>query len=78
MEKPKTSIVWKTSDRREKRSEIWDSWVLVEYILHTFDIVTPKVILGSFGAFAIFRNLAQILRDRREHFDWLLEQNGER
>ncbi len=24
----KTSNIWKTSDRREKRSEIWDSWVV--------------------------------------------------
>ncbi len=28
MEKPKTSIIWKTSDRRAKRSEIWGSGVL--------------------------------------------------
>ncbi len=28
MEKPKTSIIWKTSDCRAKRSEIWDSGVV--------------------------------------------------
>ena len=27
MEKPKSSIIWKTSDRRAKQSEIWDSGV---------------------------------------------------
>ncbi len=26
MGKPKTSIIWKTSHRRAKRSEIWHSW----------------------------------------------------
>ncbi len=35
MEKPKTSIIWKTSDRRAKRSEIWASGVSVQYILWT-------------------------------------------
>ncbi len=52
MEKPKAPIIWKRSDRIAKRSEIWASWVWC-----TFDFVTLKVILGSFGAFAFFRNL---------------------
>ena len=30
--KPKTSIIWKTSDRRTKRSEIWGSGVSVQCI----------------------------------------------
>ena len=31
MEKSKTSIIWKPSDRRAKRSEICDLWVIVEH-----------------------------------------------
>ncbi len=40
----------KTARRRAKRSEIWDSWILVTYIWGTYDMVVFKVILGSFGA----------------------------
>ncbi len=32
MEKPKTAIIWKTSYRRAKWSEIWDSQVAVQHI----------------------------------------------
>ena len=28
MEKSKTSIIWKKRDRKAKRREMWDSWVL--------------------------------------------------
>ncbi len=42
METPKTSIFWKTSDHREKRSEIWDSWVLIEYKWHIFTFDPPR------------------------------------
>ena len=35
---------------RMKRSEIWDSWILVTYIWGTYDLVVFNVILGSFGA----------------------------
>ncbi len=54
MGNPKSSIIWKTSDRREKRSEIWDSRVLVACIWYTFDLETVKVILGSFDAICDF------------------------
>ncbi len=54
MEKSKTSIIWKTSDRRAKRSEIWDLRVVVQHIWGTFGLLAFKVILGSFGALAIF------------------------
>ncbi len=33
MEISKTSIMWKTSERRAKWSEIWDSCIVVQYIL---------------------------------------------
>ncbi len=33
MEKPKMSIIWKTSHRRVKRGEIWDSLTVVQHIL---------------------------------------------
>ncbi len=71
MEKSKTSIIWKTSDRRATRSEIWDSWVLYTTYKGTFGLLAFKVILGSFGALAIFRNLGPMIRDRRIHFEWL-------
>ncbi len=45
--------IWKTSDRRAKRSEIWDSWVLIQHIRGTFGLLAFKVILRSFGALAI-------------------------
>ncbi len=65
MEKSKTSIIWKKSDRRAKRSEIWDSWVVVQHIRGTFDTLAFKVILGSFEVLAIFRNfLGLMVRDR--------------
>ncbi len=48
VEKPKSSIIWKTSDRRAKRSEIWHSQVLTIPIWCTFDLVAFNVILGSF------------------------------
>ncbi len=64
MEKSKTSIIWKTSDRRAKRSEIWDSRVVVQYIWGIFGLVAFKVILRSFGALSMFRNLGQIIRNR--------------
>ena len=35
---------------RGKRSEIWDSWILVTLIWDTYDLVVFKVILGSFSA----------------------------
>ena len=71
MEKSKTSVIWKTSDRRAKRSEIWDSWVVIQHIRGTFGLLAFKVILRSFGALAIFRNLGLMIRDRRIHFEWL-------
>ena len=54
MGKPKTSIIWKTSDRRAKRSEVWTSGVSVQCTQGTFDNSVIKVVLGSFGAFPIF------------------------
>ena len=57
MGKPKTSIVWKTSDRRAKESEIGASRVSLQYVKVTFDSKVLEVILGSFGAFLIFDNL---------------------
>ncbi len=57
MGKPKTSIIWKTSDRRAKQSEIWASGVSIQCTQGTFDTYVVKVILGSFGVFLIFKNL---------------------
>ena len=71
MKKSKTSIIWKTSDCRAKRSEIWDSQVVFQDIRGTFGLVAFKVILRSFGALAIFRNLGLMIRDRRKLFEWL-------
>ncbi len=36
----------KIAERREKVSEIWDSWILVTHIWGTFDLVGFKVIFG--------------------------------
>ncbi len=66
-----TSIIWKTSDHRAKRSEILNSWIVVQHIQGTFGLLAFKVILGSFGALAIFCNLGLMMRDRRKHFEWL-------
>ncbi len=71
MEKLETSIIWKTSDGRAKQSEIWDSRVAVQQIWGTFGLVAFKVILRSFSALSIFRNLGLMIRDRRNHFEWL-------
>ncbi len=54
MGKPKTSIIWKTSDRREKRGEICAAGVSIQCTQVTFDTSMIKVILGSLGAFTIF------------------------
>ncbi len=70
MEKSKTSIIWKTSLRRAKRGEIWDSRVVFQHIWGTFGLVAFKVILRSFGALSIFRNLGLMI-DTRKHFEWL-------
>ncbi len=64
----KTSIIWKMSDRRVKRREIWDSWVVIQHIWGTFVLLAFKVILGSYSALAIFGNLGLMIRYRRKHF----------
>ena len=46
MEKSKSWIICKTSDRRVKRSEIWDSQVVFLYIWGSFGLVACKVIWG--------------------------------
>ncbi len=62
MEKSKTPIILKTSGRRAKRSEIWDSWIIFLHIWGTFDLLAFSH-FGSFGALAIFRNLGLMIRD---------------
>ncbi len=57
MGKPKTSIIWKTRDRRAKQTEIWASGVSIQCTQGTFDTEVVKVILGSFGVFLIFKTL---------------------
>ncbi len=57
MGKPKTSIIWKTSDRIVNRSEIWAFRVSIQGTQGTFDTSVIKVILVLFGAFLIFKNL---------------------
>ncbi len=42
-------IPYQMANRRAKRSEILDSWVLVGHIWDKLDLVTFKVILESFG-----------------------------
>ncbi len=54
MGKPNTSIIWKTSDRRASRNEIWRPGVSGQCIQVTFDSYVVKVILGSLGSFPIF------------------------
>ncbi len=54
MGKPKTSIIWKTSDRRANRIEIWASGVSIQCTQGAFDTLVIKAILGSFGVFPIF------------------------
>ena len=70
MEKSKTSITLEKSDHRAKQSEIWDSRVAIQHIWGTFGLVAFKVILRSFAALLIFRNLGLMIRDRK-HFEWL-------
>ncbi len=41
---------------RAKRSNSWDTGILVKHVLGTFDIAAFKVMLGSFGAVAIAGN----------------------
>ena len=81
MEKTKTSVTWKTIDRRATRSEICDSWVLVHvedicmaYLSHNVQCQFGVIC----GAFTIFRYLGLMIRDRRKYFEWLYELNGER
>ncbi len=38
MGKPKPPIIWKTKDRKTKRTEIWESAVLEEHMYYTFDL----------------------------------------
>ncbi len=57
MGKPKTSIIWKTSDNRAKQSDIWTSAVSVQCTQGTFDTSVIKVILGSFGTFRFLTSL---------------------
>ena len=66
MEKSKTSIILKTRARRAKRSEIWESRVVIQHIRGTFGLLVFNVILRSFGALANFRNLGLMIRDRRK------------
>ena len=56
MGNPKSANIWRTADRRAKRSEIWASWVLVTIIWGTFDLLSLKVILGSIGALCEFES----------------------
>ncbi len=49
MEKPKTSIIWKASDRRAKRSEIWDSRVLVVHNTTYMVYLWPCYVQSHFG-----------------------------
>ncbi len=50
-----TSIVWKKNDRREKRSEMWDSRAVIEHISCTFGIAAFKFFFGDHSMhFAIF------------------------
>ncbi len=44
----KLSYISKRAGCREKRTEIWESWILVTHIWATFDLVGFKDILGSF------------------------------
>ncbi len=55
----KNSIIWKTSDLKAKRSEIWDSRVIVPHMWDTFGLYAFKVILTSFGALVIFPKMRQ-------------------
>ncbi len=71
MDKSKTSIIWKTSDHKTKRSEIWALWVVIQHIMCTFGLLAFKVILRLFGALAVFRSLGLMIRGRRKHFEWL-------
>ena len=50
----KTSIIWKTSARRAKRSESLDSRVVVQHIWGTFGLAVFKVIEVYFGFFVIW------------------------
>ena len=76
IEKPKISIIWKTNYHRPKRSEICHLRVVILNIYAIMGYLWPcgvqlKVILGSFDALAIFRNLCLMIRDRTK-------LNGER
>ena len=68
MEKSKTSVVGKTSDRRATLSEIWDERVVFSYIWGTFGLLTYKVILRSFGALAIFPKNTTSPQKKKNYF----------
>ncbi len=57
MMKPKTSIIWKMSDCRAKRSEICASVVSIQCTQDTFDTSVIKVIPGSVGAVRFLTSL---------------------
>ncbi len=44
------------NDRRAKRSEIWDSWMVVQHIWSTLGLVAFKVILSSSSAMILPEN----------------------
>ena len=71
MEKSKSPIIWKTSDRSTKQSEIWGMWVVIKHTWDSFGLIAFKVILRSFGALSNFRDLDLMIRDRRKHYEWL-------
>ena len=68
--KKKTQVPGKTSDRRAKLSEIWDSELVVPHIWGILGLVKFKVILRSFSALSIFRNSGLMIRFGRKPF-WL-------
>ncbi len=56
MGEPKTSIIWKTTDRRANWSEIWDLRAVVQYVNASLAFLNnlSMLCLESLGALAIF------------------------
>ncbi len=58
MEKWKLVNILEVAIRKTKRSQIWDSGLLLEHIWGTFDLAAINVIWESFGDLTIFRKWA--------------------
>ena len=67
MENEKPQLSEKRTPVEQSGVKFWDSLIVVHHIWDTFSLVAFNVILMSFGALLIFRNLDLMITDGREH-----------